>query len=568
MKLLRISLAVALLLGLGMFVPAQRAAAEAPKPVLTVAFSGYDQLIANVKTIGEVSGRPGLAGMLEGLVAMGTQGKGLAGLDKARPWGVLVFLGENDQPTVQGYIPADDLKALMGVVPNPATGQPFAPDADGVYELPGNGGKTMYAAQKGKWGVVSDSKDGLKTAVADPTAMISDLAKKYLVGIRASIQNVPAATREKYLGMAKMVLDMASQQQPNESEEMFALRSNNMKQAFAKLTELSKELEELVIGLGVEAASNSIFLDFELKALDGTKAAAKMAKLKDAKSNLAGFVAQGAAMTMLSSGTSDDDDVAEAKKMLDKLRTTADKELDGNEDLSKEKKTLAKQLLGEALDVLTKTIESKVSDGGAVVVLDDKLAIAFGMKIVDGVKLEGVVKKLVKEVAADDANVGKMVKLDADKHEGINFHVVTVPVPDPEAAAIFGETVQIVIGLGENNIFLAAGKKPVDLLKQVIDDSKKTPDKAILPMEMVFSGLPIAQFVAKVVPDANAKEQAEKVAASLAKSPGKDKISLTAKSIPNGVSVRWNVEGGLIKAISEAAPGGGGAAGAPAGGTP
>ena len=72
------TLAVALLCGLG---KVQGAEAAKPKPVLTVAFAGYDQYHANLDALGKLGG-PNLAAMTDGMLAMVTQGKGLAGLDK------------------------------------------------------------------------------------------------------------------------------------------------------------------------------------------------------------------------------------------------------------------------------------------------------------------------------------------------------------------------------------------------------------------------------------------------------------------------------------------------------
>ena len=50
-----------------------------------------------------------------------------------------------------------------------------------------------------------------------------------------------------------------------------------------------------------------------------------------------------------------------------------------------------------------------------------------------GEKLESTLKKLVKELSADEPKLKEMIKLDAEKYEGVNFSVATLPVPDPKA---------------------------------------------------------------------------------------------------------------------------------------
>ncbi len=106
-------------------------------------------------------------------------------------------------------------------------------------------------------------------------------------------------------------------------------------------------------------------------------------------------------MTMLSAGTTDDEDVADAKAMLASYKTNLNKLLDSNEQLG-DKRELAKQLLGDLLDVVEKTAELKKSDGGMSIVLDDGPVVIFGARIAAGAKLEGTLKKLVKELANDE----------------------------------------------------------------------------------------------------------------------------------------------------------------------
>ena len=96
--------------------------------------------------------------------------------------------------------------------------------------------------------------------------------------------------------------------------------------------------------------------------------------------------------------------------------------------------------------------------------------------------------------------MAEIIKLDAEKYEGVNFHVAKIPVPDPKAAEVFGETVQIVIGISPSSLYFGAGKDPIATIKKAIDASKASPGKAINPVDMVISATPIAKFFAKVIP--------------------------------------------------------------------
>ena len=69
----------------------------------------------------------------------------------------------------------------------------------------------------------------------------------------------------------------------------------------------------------------------------------------------------------------------------------------------------------------------------------------------------------------------ELIKFDAEKYDGVNFHVAKIPVPDPKAAEVFGESVQVVVGIGPSRLYIGVGKDPVDAIKKAIDASKASP---------------------------------------------------------------------------------------------
>ena len=67
----------------------------------------------------------------------------------------------------------------------------------------------------------------------------------------------------------------------------------NVKQAFEKLRVLSKQLDTLVIGVGLNPSSKALFVDFESCGVEGSDLAKKSAALKEAKTDFAGFALPG-----------------------------------------------------------------------------------------------------------------------------------------------------------------------------------------------------------------------------------------------------------------------------------
>ena len=108
-KILLSMLAAAVVLSGWSICPAQET-----KTILTVAFSGYDELKADLNFIGSLADNPNLADGLEAFLTIATQGQGLAGLDKSKRWGAIVQTDGQEFP-VFAFVPVSDLKALLGV---------------------------------------------------------------------------------------------------------------------------------------------------------------------------------------------------------------------------------------------------------------------------------------------------------------------------------------------------------------------------------------------------------------------------------------------------------------------
>ena len=151
-------LAVAVLLGATNVCRAQ----NEMKPVVIGSLAGYDKLLGDIGTIGQLAGNPNLGKGLEFLLQMFTQGKGLAGLDKSQPLG-FVLLTDGQQFIPYVFIPVTDLKQLVEVAKSsPQLAENITLD-DGVYKI-GSGIQTIYLQQTGKWAVMTAKREDLARA--------------------------------------------------------------------------------------------------------------------------------------------------------------------------------------------------------------------------------------------------------------------------------------------------------------------------------------------------------------------------------------------------------------------
>ncbi|MGA2798674.1 MAG: hypothetical protein ABSE63_13915, partial [Thermoguttaceae bacterium] len=276
---------------------------------------------------------------------------------------------------------------------------------------------------------------------------------------------------------------------------------------------------------------------------------------KPGKTDFAGLKIPGAAVTFNYTVALSDEDVARAKKSIDVIRTSAQEGLK-DQDLSKEQLDLAADMLNQLFDLVIKTIELKKIDYGMSVILEpNALTVAAGSIVADGTKLEDILKKLLTEAEKDEPDAAKLVKLNAETYKGVRFDTFSMPAPDPNLAALVGDTLDVVLGIGDKQVFIAAGRDAVKTLKEAIDKSQSEAGKEVPAWQIVMSGLKIAKFVSAVADDEQAKAVADKIAASLEQSGGKDHLTIVTEPIPNGARVRVELEEGILKAMGAIQPG-------------
>ena len=204
MKRLFSTLAIGLLF-LTLAVPARAEddgpAAEEMKPLLVASFAGFGELVDDLNFVGEVSNIEDLGTSMEGMLEMLTQGQGLAGIDRDRPWGLVVSTN-GGAFQILGFVPLSDLEGFLDVV-GAILGK--AEDhGDGIYSvdlpdaIPGTeqlplpiAGQSVYFKQQGEWTFVSIGPEFLVDLPEDPVALLGDLKDQYDLGAKNQHSKYP-----------------------------------------------------------------------------------------------------------------------------------------------------------------------------------------------------------------------------------------------------------------------------------------------------------------------------------------------------------------------------------------
>ena len=563
------TLAVASLLGAGSLVWAQDSSTAGMKPIVTVAFSGYDEVLQDVGQIGKLAGNPQLSQMVEGLLNEATGG--LAGLDNQKPWGLIVGidetkLGAGGGPpgmpfgpgmlgAFQGYafVPVADLKQLLGALA-PTVGEPT--DAgDGVLQIDAEG-QTVYLKEQSGWAFVSISPEMLANTPADPVPLLDGLNESYDLAVRVTLANIPESLRQGVLGMVQMGVQMGAMPRPGETQEQAAIRAQVAEQTIEQMTALLNETEALSLGVAVDRDASTASFEYVLTAREGTPMAEQVARMSGSTTDYAGFLLDGAAMTMNASAKLGEKDIARTKTMLAQFHTNALADLD-KQGLPDAASQQAKKMIGDLFAVIEATVDGGRLDGGMALVLDpDAVTLVAGSLVADSAKLEALVKDLVDQLVREQPDAAGLIEFDAEEHQGVQFHTLSLSIAPtammgPQAdtlSALVGDKLDVVVGIGPQSVYFAAGRDAAQTLKGAIDQSKAEAGKSVPPMQLALAATPIAKFVGQVGPD-EAKVQAGMLAAMLQDAGGKDRITITSTAVPNGIKVRLEVEEGLLKLI-------------------
>jgi hypothetical protein len=521
--------------------------AQKPQPVLTISFSGYDEAMKDIDVLAKVGNVPQLGKMLEGQLQRQEAGRMLFSLiDKSKPWGaVLSMSADSPEPVVQAVLPFTDVKPLVkamqdkGVVPRELGG--------GAYEIQA-GPRTILFKQSGSWTLLASSKEALDAIPSDPAALLGGLNEKYTAAVSIAVKNIPPQVREGLMAGFGIGFQMATQRPLPE-------------QALNQIAEALKDLDTVLLGLAVDRSTHAVRLEAVATAVPGSKMARKWAKSGDLKTDMAGLADPNAAVLLTIARKLDDEDIAQTKTVLAGLK----QRIQGQLDMLPPDAKPVKQLADALMAVLEKTIEGGKIDGGLMVGLAPKNAqVVAGAKIADGAKLNDAVKMVAERALKElPPEVAKMVKLDAETYQGVHFHVVTPPLAAIEDSPhghehelishLFGDKVDLVLGIGDDSAYLAVSSDAAKTLKGVIDKSKAAPGKSAQPLQVSIALTPIARLIAEIYAARGGdKQAAEMVVKVLSAANGQDHVKLSATLIPNGSKVQLELEEGVLRLIGGA----------------
>jgi hypothetical protein len=525
------------------------------KTVAVVGATSYNDLVGNVNFIGSLADRPELGQMLQGTIALFTQGRGLDGVDQTKPWGVILQTdGQQFMPVA--CLAVTDLDKVLNIAKG--FGAQVQDGADGAKQLALPNGMTLHVKHADGWAYIAQSESALASLPADPLAELNKIVSEYDLGARVSAQNVPEQYRQMAVQAMKAGMEDGLKKKDDESDEQYESRRKLAEAQIEQLEQMVNEIDEVTVGWAIDTAQQKTYVDATYQFLPGSKMANQIKGYGQPKTNFAGFYQTDAAATLSFASQADPamikENIEQMQATMDTMRKQAEKAIDEEDDIpDDETRAAVKAAMNDFLDAFQATIESGQMDGGAALQMGaDKLTLVAAAQIKDPGKFESGLKKLA-ELAAKEPDF-KGVQWNAANHEGVNFHTMTVPVPEEgDARKVFGENLDVAIGIGSDAVYVALGDDNLAAVNKAIDDSKANPGKAVPPFEFSLALGQVMEFAA-----ANAKEEQRPLLQSIAdmlnsNAQGRDHIRASGILIENGLKYHFEAEEGVLRAIGKAA---------------
>ncbi len=510
------------------------------KPAIVVALASVQEQMADLRYVAQAAGAPQTAGLVEFMSAQYTQV-----LDQQKPGGAAVWLADDGRPTIVGFLPVKNMNLLRDLV-----AQQFGRVQDhdnGVLELPTPG--PVYVKSVGAYAYVSNAVENLTNVPQDPSVYLQGIDTKNNLTVVVNVQAIPQSLKDMFLEFLQQAYSFAAEQAENQAER--ATLQNFSTMVVDQWRLLLKEADSFSVNLNIDATAQAVLLDFNSVALPNTNLAEQLKGLRG-RSDFLGFYQPNAAAAGVFSQTLSQASLAQTKQILDNFRNAILAGIAEDTESDEQEKSRTRDMASELFKIADQTIGGGTLDFGMLVTLDgDSPRVVAGGRVADGPAIKASVDRLL-EIVKEDGEVEE-VKLEPNAATvgDVSFTRYVISTSDEEMTAIFGNTIELGVGVGPKTCVLTLGKGSVDLGKQVLESSMQQGTSATVNQLYVSLG-PILDFVSKVDEDLKDNPSLEAARAAVARSGGKDRIVYQLTTIPNGVRTRLAVEEGIIGAIGAA----------------
>ncbi|WP_075084851.1 hypothetical protein [Mariniblastus fucicola] len=519
-------------------------AQSVPEPAVVISLAPVKEQMNDVNYLVDASGFGQAKFLIKSQIKYITNG-----IDTKRPAGVLLYFeGDNPQPRTVIFLPVKDFDELLDTVSNVAE----VDDEDDVIKILPSNGETLYAVEKGDHVFITMDEESLSELPEDPQSMLGDMPSKYNLAAHVYGGRVPDELRQKAVDLIKDgYLDSLQNMgtDPDQIDQQIA--------DFEEQIKAIKDIDEIVFGMVADEESHKMAMEFTVTGKPGSKVAKSYAGFANADpTRFAGFMNDAAALDYNMCFNVDTTDADKIGPQMDTMIESMMTELDNDGEFDDEEMDTIRSAAVQIAEVVEATFkEGRIDSGGQLLMGENDFNFVAGGQVADPKKVESAAKELIGLVGERAADAFK-VNLDFASHNGVTMHeiIVNIPEDEEELQDFVGSELVLLLGIGDKDVYLAAGKNPMDTLKAAMDGTGVAPE---FPVIYNLRITPILEFAASTTGQPMLDGMVDKL-----KEVGRDKMTVYSKAIENGLFTRMEMEDGALSLIQEAMKGmqGGGGA--------
>lgn len=510
-------------------------AQSAPEPAVVIAIAPVKEQMSDINYLAEASGFGAAKFLIKSQIKYNTKG-----MDLTRAMGaMLYFEGDNPEPSkVVMFVPIKDIDDLLDTVSNIAE----VDDEDDIIKILPPSGDTLYATQQGENLFITMDEDTLEDLPEDPHAMLGDMPERYNLGAHIFGSRIPDELRERAIEQIKDGYIDSLQNlgtDPDKIDEQIA--------DFEEQIKAFEDIDEIIIGMVTDEETHKMAMEFTVTGKPGSKAAKAYAGLASSEpTRFAGFMDDSSAMDYSMCFDVNTEDADKIKPQMDGLIESMMTELDNDGDFDEEEMDTIRSAAVQISEVIEETFkEGRIDSAGQLLMGENDFNFAAAGQVSDPKKIESAAKDLIGLLRerADDAFE---FNLDFAKHEGVTMHEIIVKISEDEEELqdFLGPEVVLILGIGKKEVYFAAGKSPMDTLK---DAMAKKGTASEYPVIYNLRVTPMLEYAASTTGQPIIDSLVERL-----EEVGRDKITVYSKPVENGLFTRMEMEDGILSLIQDA----------------
>ncbi len=521
-----------------------------PAPIAVVNVASVERLTTDLAYLFETIERPDITEYLVGMLAYAGD---LEGVDRTRPFGMMVFMdGLSPRPTPVGYIPISDLADFVETLSlAPIQIEESTTGAD-RYVISGDGpGPDMHMQLQKDYVFLSPDEDIIAGELPNPQSYNATLTSRYDLSIALRISNISSTVRNVFVTFLTAASQAELQQRDGEPEAEYQIRRANGVSTLEFIEQLLLEGDQILIGIDASADRRVGVLEINLDAVPGSEFASLLTNMAGTPTSFAPLLNDGAPFS-----------ISGAWKMNERDQTAARDMAQGAQlAISAEATELGEE--GGAIDRLFDSILATIDDGQVdffaqfATPAPQRFALIGGAKVVGGQTL-GTALYDILSTLQENEDIETM-ELNLESHQGVTIHRIQGRNVSPQDMRIYGGRPAFYIGTSSRYVWFAVGgEDALTTLKDAIDRmATATPEErnqtGLAPFQLVFHASPWLQLPQEDDDDNERRQEFRQRFRDMtdqAFQADNDTLRIDVRPTETGVRLRVQIDEGFLKMMA------------------